>query len=115
MPNLVVLFRLEEIYSPPQNKTYINNSTRPKLEQMQFKSYKCRIYPTKEQEVLLSKTFGCCRFVWNKLVENFNSNNREKITIKTLKDTLEYEFLNEVSATAIHQKYRDFKSFFSAV
>jgi putative transposase len=111
MPNLVVLFRLEEIYSPPQNKTYINNSTRPKLEQMQFKSYKCRIYPTKEQEVLLSKTFGCCRFVWNKLVENFNSNNREKITIKTLKDTLEYEFLNEVSATVIHQKYRDFEEF----
>lgn len=26
---------------------------------------KFRFYPTPEQEVLLSKTFGCVRFVWN--------------------------------------------------
>ncbi len=29
------------------------------------KAYKFRIYPDKEQEVLLSKTFGCCRFLYN--------------------------------------------------
>lgn len=28
-------------------------------------SYKFRINPTKEQEVLIQKTFGCCRFVYN--------------------------------------------------
>ena len=27
-----------------------------------LKSYKYRIYPNKEQEVLIQKTFGCCRF-----------------------------------------------------
>ncbi|EJW89106.1 hypothetical protein EVA_22787, partial [gut metagenome] len=26
-------------------------------------SYKYKIYPTDEQKVLFSKTFGCCRFV----------------------------------------------------
>ena len=26
---------------------------------------KCRIYPNKEQEVLLNKHFGCSRFVYN--------------------------------------------------
>ncbi len=29
------------------------------------KVYKFRIYPNKEQEILLSKHFGCSRFVYN--------------------------------------------------
>ena len=29
------------------------------------KSYKFRIYPTKAQEILIAKTFGCGRFVYN--------------------------------------------------
>jgi putative transposase len=28
-------------------------------------TYKFRLYPNKQQEVLLSKHFGCCRFVYN--------------------------------------------------
>ena len=75
---------------------------------MHLKAYKYRIYPTKEQEVLLSKTFGCCRFVWNKLVENFNNNDGTTVTEKTLKDTPEFEFLNEVSAAALQSKKLDF-------
>ena len=30
-----------------------------------FKAYKYRIYPNKQQEELIQKTFGCCRFVYN--------------------------------------------------
>ena len=33
------------------------------------KAYKYRIYPDKEQFSLLLKTFGCCRFVYNKCLE----------------------------------------------
>ena len=29
------------------------------------KTYKFRIYPNKEQKILLAKTFGCVRFVYN--------------------------------------------------
>ncbi|MBA2878579.1 transposase, partial [Anoxybacillus kamchatkensis] len=29
------------------------------------KAYKFRIYPTKQQEILIAKTFGCARFVFN--------------------------------------------------
>jgi transposase len=108
MPNLVVLFRLGEIYSLPKNKTIINNSTRPKLEQMHLKAYKYRIYPTKEQEIMLAKTFGCCRFVWNKLVENFNNNDGTIVNEKSLKDNPEFEFLKEVSNATLQQKRRDF-------
>ena len=29
------------------------------------KAYKFRVYPNKEQEILIQKTFGSCRFVYN--------------------------------------------------
>lgn len=32
------------------------------------KAYKFRLYPNKEQEVLFNKTFGCVRFVYNKML-----------------------------------------------
>ena len=36
---------------------------------MANKAYQFRLYPTKEQEQLLAKTFGCVRFVYNKMLE----------------------------------------------
>ena len=36
---------------------------------MANKAYKFRLYPTPEQEILLVKTFGCVRFVYNKMLE----------------------------------------------
>lgn len=33
-----------------------------------LKAYKYRIYPNKEQEILINKTFGCVRFVYNKML-----------------------------------------------
>lgn len=35
-----------------------------------IKSYKIRIYPTKEQEELIWRTIGCCRFVYNYYLAN---------------------------------------------
>lgn len=34
------------------------------------KSVRVRLYSTKEQEVLINKTIGCCRFVHNQTLEN---------------------------------------------
>lgn len=33
-----------------------------------LKAYKYRMYPNKEQEILIQKTFGCCRFVYNQML-----------------------------------------------
>ena len=33
-----------------------------------LKGYKYRIYPNKEQEKQIAKTFGCCRFVYNNIL-----------------------------------------------
>lgn len=37
------------------------------------KTYKFRLYPSKTQEVLLNKTFGCVRYFYNQQVAIFNS------------------------------------------
>lgn len=85
------------------------------------KAFKYRIYPTKSQKILLSKTFGCVRVIWNANVESFNSYNKDenpKPPIISKNDLIfEKPWLNEVSAAAIQQKIRDFqetaKQFFS--
>lgn len=33
-----------------------------------YRGYKYRIYPTQEQEAQISKTFGCCRYVYNHML-----------------------------------------------
>ena len=68
------------------------------------RAYKFRIYPNNEQEVLLSKTFGCCRFLYNIML---SEKIREyRITGKMLKNTpamykKEYPFLKEVDSLAL--------------
>ena len=39
---------------------------------IQHKSLKLRIYPTKEQEILINKTFGCCRQIYNEHLQERN-------------------------------------------
>lgn len=76
---------------------------------LKHKAYKFRIYPTQKQKVLLNKTFGCVRFVWNYNVECFNNNADNTLSVKDLR--VEHSFLKEVSAAALQQKERDFSEF----
>lgn len=39
---------------------------------LQHKAYQFRIYPTEEQELLIAKTFGCARFVYNHFLHLWN-------------------------------------------
>ena len=70
-----------------------------------FKSYKFRIYPNKQQEDLIQKTFGCCRFVYNQTLtyreEQYKSTNKSMTNFdcinyvtRVLKQ--EYSWLREV-------------------
>lgn len=80
-----------------------------------LKSYKFRLYPNDTQEKLLNMTFGSTRFVYNKMVETFNSYDKELNPTPEYKSTTElrkeFKFLKEVSAAAIQQKEIDFKAF----
>ena len=49
------------------------------------KAYKFRIYPNKQQEELINKTFGCCRFVYNRYLAKrieLYENNQETYSYK---------------------------------
>ena len=67
-------------------------------------AYRFRIYPNREQEVLLAKTFGCCRFLYNQML---NDKIREyEATKKMLRNTpamykKAYPFLKEVDSLAL--------------
>ena len=34
------------------------------------KAYKFRIYPNTEQRIMLAKTFGCVRFIYNRMLSD---------------------------------------------
>jgi putative transposase len=56
-------------------------------------AYKFRLYPTKEQQILLAKHFGCNRFVWNYFLnerQQYYLNNKEDIEAKRIKGILNY-------------------------
>lgn len=55
-----------------------------------YRSYKYRIYPTKEQEKLIQKTFGCVRYVYNYfLTRRIELYNNEKINTTFYKQNKE--------------------------
>ncbi len=71
---------------------------------MRNMAYRYRICPDKEQEVMLKKTFGCCRFVYNRMLSD-KKEAYEK-TGKTPRITpagykKEYEWLKEVDSLAL--------------
>lgn len=49
------------------------------------KAYRFRIEPDEEQQVFFAKTFGCCRYVWNRMLADRKKHYEE--TGKTLKNT----------------------------
>ena len=75
-----------------------------------LKAYKYRLYPNKQQEVQIQKTFGCCRFVYNyilnyrqelyetkkEFMSKFDCNNYVNRVLKK-----QYEWLKEVDKFAL--------------
>lgn len=80
---------------------------------MKYKGVKLRIYPNKEQQKEIIKTFNLCRFLYNKMIEErravyekLKNNRRELYEYNYKKDRdwkEEYPFLREVSSQALLQ------------
>lgn len=74
-----------------------------------LKAYKYRIYPNEEQKIYLAKTFGCTRFIYNKMladrIKSFEEN--KDLDIKQMKYPTpaqykkEFEWLKEVDSLAL--------------
>ena len=91
-----------------------------------LKGLRIRIYPNKQQKILIAKTFGCCRLIYNKglaLRKNTYENEGKSIGYKetnamltSLKKEDDFSFLKEVDSIALQQSLRDldkaYKNFF---
>ena len=90
-----------------------------------LRAYKYRIYPTDDQKILLAKTFGCCRFVYNWALNlKIEAYRQEKKTIayKEVQDRMvnelkkENQWLTEVNSQALLNSIRNldtaYKNFF---
>ena len=82
-----------------------------------LKGLRIRIYPNKQQKILIAKTFGCCRLIYNKglaLRKNTYENEGKSIGYKetnamltSLKKEDDFSFLKEVDSIALQQSLRD--------
>ena len=62
------------------------------------KGYKFRIYPNAEQKILFAKTFGCVRFVYNRMLADKFA---KKKSVTPAKYKEEFEWLKEVDSLAL--------------
>lgn len=82
-----------------------------KKENKDNKAYTYRLYPTDEQAILINKTFGCVRFVYNQMLANrkaiYEQYKEDKEALKQQKKLLpadyklEFEWLKEVDSLAL--------------
>ena len=91
-----------------------------------LRAYKYRIYPTDEQKVMLAKTFGCCRYVYNwarelkereywQNGESISQRDMQKRVVHELKPELEW-LKKDVTAKALEyvldDLYKGYKNYF---
>ncbi|NGP46943.1 helix-turn-helix domain-containing protein, partial [Bacillaceae bacterium SIJ1] len=85
------------------------------------KAYKFRIYPNKEQEILIAKTIGCSRFVYNHFLARWNDTYKETgkgLTYNSCSAELtqlkkEFVWLKEVDSVAIQSSLKNLADSYS--
>lgn len=82
-------------------------------------AYKMRIYPSIEQKILLEKTFGCVRFIYNKMLGDkitYYEKNHKMLRNTPAQYKSEFLFLKEVDSLALSNAQLhlelSFKNFF---
>lgn len=82
-----------------------------KLSMKRLKAYKYRIFPNKQQQELLAKHFGCCRYIYNyalsKKIEYYTKEKKTLSRFEIQKDLVsmkhadETEWLKEVNSQSL--------------
>lgn len=89
-------------------------ATKPKYKALRF-----RIYPDQEQRILINKTFGCCRFVYNYLLDKrdkFHESTGKSLShsacitmLPSMKKQEETVWLKEVDSIALQASIEDLR------
>ena len=83
-----------------------------------LKAYKYRIYPNDDQKIFFAKTFGCVRFIYNRMladrIQNYKDH-KENPLVKLINPTpaqykKEFEWLREVDSLALANAQQDLQS-----
>jgi putative transposase len=80
---------------------------------MKHKAFKFRLEPNQQQKVLINKTLGCSRFIYNQMLneKQLKHKNSDKSKCKTEKEyKSEFDFLKEVDSIALQQSRLDLKT-----
>ena len=85
----------------------------------QYRGIKYAMFPNTKQDIQNQKTFGSCRFVWNKIYDDrqeYYEKYKKSIQITPAEYKEEYEWLKEVDSTALSNTQlnleRAFQNFF---
>ena len=89
-----------------------------------LKAYKYRVYPNQEQKVLISKHFGCARFIYNQglatKIKSYEETGKSPSCIQLtnsmlmdLKDDKSHLWLKEVSAQSLQMSLRNLDNAFT--
>ena len=84
------------------NITTEGHSTMPALKAQ--RAYRFRLYPGREQEILFHRTFGCCRFVYNRMLADKKAMYEETGKTKRLTPAgykKDFPWLKEVDSLAL--------------
>lgn len=77
------------------------------------KAFKFRLYPNKEQQELFAKTFGCVRFIYNKMlsdkIEHYKET-KQKLNNTPAQYKKEFEWLKEVDSLALSNAQMNLQS-----
>lgn len=71
---------------------------------MANKAYKFRIYPNAEQQIMFAKTFGCVRFIYNRMLADkikYYEETKQKLNNTPAQYKTEFEWLKEVDSLAL--------------
>lgn len=71
---------------------------------MANKAYKFRIYPNSRQRVLFARTFGCVRFIYNKMLSDkikYYEETKQKLDNTPAQYKKEFGWLKEVDSLAL--------------
>lgn len=87
-----------------------------------YKAYKFRLYPNKEQSILINKTIGCSRYIYNHFLNQWNETYKEtgkglsygkcSAQLPSLKKQEKTEWLKEVDSISLQSSLRNLSDSF---
>ena len=81
-----------------------------------LKAHKVRLYPNEEQQVFFAKSFGCTRFIWNRMLsDKIEHYNEHKVDLKNTPAQYkkEFDWLKEVDSLALANVQQNLRAAYS--